>query len=159
LPLDFSGEIAIGYSCRSGAQYWEEGVNQCVAFRFDLRERKRSEEALRDQAHVNRLSAMGELAGSLAYEITQPIAAARDNARAALNFLDKEPPDLGEVREALVCVVGDTDRAAIIIDRIHDYTNKASPRKRRFDLNEAIKEVVLLARSAIAKNGVPSKPT
>jgi len=59
----------------------------------------------------------------------------------------------------LVCVVGDTDRAAIIIDRIHDYTNKASPRKRRFDLNEAIKEVVLLARSAIAKNGVPSKPT
>ena len=60
---------------------------------------------------MNRLSMMGELAASLAHEITQPIAAARNNARAALNFLDKQPPDLGEVREALGCVVGDADRA------------------------------------------------
>ena len=41
-----------------------------------------------DLAHMNRLSMMGELAASLAHEITQPIAAARNNARAALNFLD-----------------------------------------------------------------------
>jgi hypothetical protein len=125
LRVDLSGKIAIGYSCRPGAHYWEEGVNRCVAFRFDLSERMRSEDAPRDEAHVNRLSAVGELAGSLAYEITQPIAAARNNARAALNFLDKQPPDLGEVREALVCVVGDTDRAAVIIDQIHDHTKKA----------------------------------
>jgi signal transduction histidine kinase len=31
---------------------------------------------------------------------------------------------------------------------------KAPPRKHRFDLNEAINEVIVLARSAIAKNGV-----
>ena len=43
-----------------------------------------------DLAHMNRLSMMGELAASLAHEITQPIAAARNNARAALNFLDKQ---------------------------------------------------------------------
>jgi PAS domain S-box-containing protein len=107
-----------------------------------------------DLAHMNRLSMMGELAASLAHEITQPIAAARNNARAALNFLDKQAPDLGEVREALGCVVGDADRAGIIIDRIRDHVRKAPPRKHRFDLNEAINEVIVLARSAIAENGV-----
>ena len=107
-----------------------------------------------DLAHMNRLSMMGELAASLAHEITQPIAAARNNARAALNFLDKQAPDLGEVREALGCVVGDADRAGNIVDRIRDHIKKAPPRKHRFDLNEAINEVIVLARSAIAKNGV-----
>jgi PAS domain S-box-containing protein len=107
-----------------------------------------------DLAHMNRLSMMGELAASLAHEITQPIAAARNNARAALNFLDRQPADLGEVREALGCVVGDADRAGVIIDRIRDHVRKAPPRKHRFDLNEAINEVIVLARSAIAENGV-----
>ena len=97
---------------------------------------------------------MGELTASLAHEITQPIASARNNARAALNFLDRSPPDLGEVREALGCVVGDADRAGDIIDRIRDQIKKAPPRKGRFDLNEAINEVIVLARSAITKNGV-----
>jgi C4-dicarboxylate-specific signal transduction histidine kinase len=105
-------------------------------------------------AHMNRLSLMGELTASLAHEVTQPIAAARNNARAALNFLDKQPSDLGEVREALGCVVGDADRAGNIVDRIRDHIKKAPPRKHRFDLNEAIDEVIVLARSAIAKNGV-----
>jgi PAS domain S-box-containing protein len=74
-----------------------------------------------DFAHVNRVSMMGELAASLSHEITQPIASARNNARAAQNFLDKQSPDLSEVREALSCVVGDTDRAGEMIDRIRDH--------------------------------------
>jgi signal transduction histidine kinase len=85
--------------------------------------------------------------------VALPIAAARNNARAALNFLDKQARDLGEVREALGSVVGDADRAGFILDRIRDHIKKAPPRKHRFDLNEAIKEVIVLARSAIAENG------
>ena len=103
---------------------------------------------------MNRVSVMGELTASLAHEITQPIAAARNNARAALNFLDRQPPDLGEVREALHSIVGDADRAGDIVDRIRDQIKKAPPRKSRCDLNEAINEVIVLARSAIIKNGV-----
>ncbi|HEY1942940.1 MAG TPA: AAA family ATPase [Roseiarcus sp.] len=141
-----------------GSATFEEGGIQSVAFVLDLTEGKRAEEALRqlasDLAHMNRLSVMGELAASLAHEITQPIASARNNARAALNFLDRRPPELGEVREALGCIVGDADRAGDIIDRIRDHIKKAPPRKHRFDLNEAINEVIVLARSAIAKNGV-----
>jgi PAS domain S-box-containing protein len=107
-----------------------------------------------DLAHMNRVSTMGELAASLAHEITQPIAAARNNARAALNFLEQQPPDMGEVREALGSVVGDADRAGVIVDRIRDHVRKAPPGRDRFNLNEAIHEVIVLARSAIAENGV-----
>ena len=121
-------------------------------------ERSRAEEALRelesDLAHMNRLSMMGVLAASLAHEVKQPIAAARNNARAALNFLARRLPDLGEAREALGCIVGDADRAGNIIDRIRAHIKKAPPRKDRCDLNEAVTEVVELARSAISKHGI-----
>ena len=124
----------------------------------DIEDRTRAlaqlEQMQSDFAHMNRVSMMGELAASLSHEITQPIASARNNARAAQNFLDMQPPDLGEVREALGCVVGDTDRAGDIIDRIRDHMKKAPPRKGQFDLNEAINEVIVLGRSAIIKNGV-----
>src|SRR3984893_5552247 len=107
-----------------------------------------------DLAHMNRLSMMGELTASLAHEIAQPIASARNNARAALNFLDPQPPKLHKVGEALAGVVGDADRAGEIIDRIRDHIRKAPPRKARFDLHRAIEEVIVLGRSAITKNEV-----
>jgi C4-dicarboxylate-specific signal transduction histidine kinase len=125
---------------------------------LDLTERKRAEEARRqlesDFAHMNRVSMMGQLAASLAHEVMQPIASARNNARAAQHFLDMQPPDLGGVREALACVVGDVDRARDIIDRIREHIKKAPPRKERFDLNAAINEVIVMARSVIIRNGV-----
>jgi PAS domain S-box-containing protein len=125
---------------------------------MDIEDRSRAlarlEQMQSDFAHMNRVSMMGELAASLSHEITQPIGSARNNARAAMNFLDRSPPDLGEVREALGCVVGDTDRAGDIIDRIRDHIKKTPPRKEHFDLNEAINEVIELGRSAIIKNGV-----
>jgi len=107
-----------------------------------------------DFAHMNRVSMMGELAASLSHEITQPIASARNNARAAQNFLKMQPPDLGEVREALSCVVADADRSGEIIDRIREQIKKAPPRKERFDLNAAINEVIVLAQSVTVRNGV-----
>jgi C4-dicarboxylate-specific signal transduction histidine kinase len=100
---------------------------------------------------------LGQLTASIAHEVKQPIAAARNNARAALNFLDAQPQDLGEVREALGCIVGDADRAGAIIDRIRDHIKKAPQQKDRFDLNEAINEVIVLARGEITKNGVSVK--
>ncbi len=107
-----------------------------------------------DLAHMNRLSMMGELAASLAHEIAQPIATARNNARAAMHFLNRSTPDPGEVREALGCVVDDADRAGQILDRIRDHIKKAPPRKQRVDLNQAITDVIALAQGAIIENGV-----
>ncbi len=107
-----------------------------------------------DFAHVNRVSMMGELAASLSHEIAQPIASARNNARAAQNFLGMQPPDLSEVKEALACVVGDADRARDIIDRIREQMKKAPPRKERFDLNAAINEILILGQSVTNRKGV-----
>src|ERR1700686_4550944 len=105
-------------------------------------------------ARVSRVTTLGQLTASIAHEIAQPIGSARNNARAALNFLDRQSPDLGEVREALSCVVGDTDRAGDIVDRIRDHIKKAPPRKEVIDLNAAILEVTALTHSEAVKTGV-----
>jgi C4-dicarboxylate-specific signal transduction histidine kinase len=136
-------------------------LGEVVGTHIDVTERKRAQEEherLRqlesDLAHMNRISMMGELAASLAHEIAQPIATARNNAQAVLYFLDKRPPDLGEVREALDCIMSDADRAADTIERIRDHIKKAPARKDRFNLNEAVNEVIVLAQGAITKNDV-----
>jgi PAS domain S-box-containing protein len=124
----------------------------------DIEDRTRALEGLQqlqsDFAHMNRVSMMGELAASLSHEITQPIASARNNACAAQNFLDMQPPDLDKVRKVLVSLVGNADRAGIIVDRIRDHVKKAPPRKAFLDLNHAIEEVIALAQTAITRNGV-----
>ena len=79
---------------------------------------------------------------------------ARNNARAAMHFLDRSRPDPGQVREALACVVDDADRAGEILDRVRDHIKKAPPRKERVDLNQAITDVIALAQGAIIKNEV-----
>jgi C4-dicarboxylate-specific signal transduction histidine kinase len=134
---------------------------EIVATHVDVSERKRAQqehERLRqleaDLAHLNRLSMMGELAASLAHEILHPIATARNNARAGMRFLERSPPNLGEVREALACIVRDADRAKDIVARMRDHIKKAPARREPFDLNEAINEVIVTARSTIANSRV-----
>jgi PAS domain S-box-containing protein len=134
---------------------------EMVGSTIDVTERRRAREEherLRqlesELAHVNRLSIMGELTASLAHEILHPIATARNNARAAIRFLDMIPPNMAEVREALECIVRDADRGKDIVDRIRDHVKKAPPRNNRFDLNAAIDEVIEMVRTAIDKNRV-----
>jgi PAS domain S-box-containing protein len=121
----------------------------------DIEDRTRAltrlEQMQSDFAHINRVSMMGELAASLSHEIAQPIAAAHNNARAAIHFLDRTPPDLDQVSEALAGIVDNSDRAAHILERIRDQTRKAPPRKETVNLNEAIEEVIVLARSEATK--------
>ncbi|MET4482153.1 PAS domain S-box protein [Bradyrhizobium sp. F1.13.3] len=107
-----------------------------------------------DLAHMNRVSTMGEFAASLSHEILHPIATARNNARAGVRFLEMNPPNLGEVKEALGCVVRDADRASDIVGRMRDHIRKAPPRKERVYLNAAINEVLILAQSVTHRNGV-----
>jgi PAS domain S-box-containing protein len=142
LPIrDDSGRIVRWYLLATDIEDRTQALAQLEQMRLDF-------------ARMNRVSMMGELVASLSHEITQPIASARNNACAAQNFLGMQPPDWGDVSEALSCVVGDTDRAREIVDRIRDHIKKAPPRKAHFDLNEAIKEVIVLGRSAIINNGV-----
>jgi len=141
-----------------GAAMFEEDAYQGVAFVLDLTERKSAADAMREVqmelAHANRLATLGQLAASIAHEVNQPIGAVRNNANAALRFLSRDPPDLGQVKEALECVVSDTYRAGGIIGRIRDQVRKAPPRKERLELDDAIGDVIALVRGEMAKHRV-----
>src|SRR6202041_1688154 len=97
-----------------------------IALESTRRERQ-YREAQMALAHANRVATMGQLTASIAHEIKQPIATARNNARAALRFLEKSPPDVAEVREALTCIVNDADRASDVVDRIGSLVKKTLP--------------------------------
>jgi C4-dicarboxylate-specific signal transduction histidine kinase len=75
-------------------------------------------------AHVNRVATIGHLTASITHEVNQPLAAARNNLTAALNFVDRTPPDLAEVREALACAVKDNDRVSTVVGRIRALMQK-----------------------------------
>jgi signal transduction histidine kinase len=124
-----------------------------IALESTRRERQ-YREMQSELARANRVATMGQLTASITHETKQPITAVRTYAAAALRFLDKSPPDVAEVREALTCIVNETGRASDVVDRIGSLFKKAPPRKEVIDLNAAILEVTALTRSAAVKTGV-----
>jgi GAF domain-containing protein len=82
-----------------------------IALESTRRERQ-YREMQSELAHANRVATIGQLTASIVHEIKQPIATARTNASAALRFLDNSQPDLAEAREALACIVDDTDTSS-----------------------------------------------
>lgn len=148
-----------------GAAAFQEGGNEGVAFVLDLTERKRAEGALRESeealrqaqgqlAHANRVDTMGQLTASIAHEVNQPLAASVTNAEAALRWLGTHPPNLEEVRDALGRIVKNANRAGEVVGRIRALIKKAPPSRERFDLNEAVRDVIALTRSEVLRHGV-----
>ena len=163
LPLlkdnEIVGTISLGrkqvqpFTDKQISLFTDFAAQATIALESTRRERQ-FREMQSELAHANRVATMGQLTASIAHEIKQPIATARNNACAALNFLDKSPPDVAEVREALTCIVDDTDRTSDVVDRIGSLIKKAPPRKEVVDLNAAILEVTALTRSEAVKTGV-----
>jgi C4-dicarboxylate-specific signal transduction histidine kinase len=105
-------------------------------------------------AHANRVATIGHHTASIVHELRQPIGAVRTYGSAGLRWLDKIPPNLAEVRDALAGVVNAADRAGEVIDHIGALVRKAPPRNEHLDLNEAILEVSKLANNEAIKIGV-----
>ena len=148
-----------------GVTAFDERRIQVVGFVLDLSERKRAEAEARDSerryrevqaelAHAGRVATMGQLTASIAHEVKQPIAGSVTNVQAALNRLNRSTPNLKEARQALACAVKDGIRAAEVIDRIRELVRKAPPRKDRFEINGAIREVIELTRGEAVKNSI-----
>jgi len=116
-----------------------------------LFERKRAEEALRqaqaDLARVNRVNTMAELTASLAHEVNQPISAAVTAADACLSWLAGDTPNLEEARAAAMGIVKEGKRAAEIITRIRLLFKKGTPQRELVDINEVIREMIVLLRN------------
>jgi PAS domain S-box-containing protein len=139
----------------------ESGSIEFVGAVMDITERKRADEErerLRqvqaDLAHLGRMATMGELTASLAHEIRQPISAAVTNAKTCLRWLNRDEPDLAEACEAAARIVKDVTRAADIIGRISSLFKKGTLQRELIDVNELIREMIVLLRSEAGRYSI-----
>jgi signal transduction histidine kinase len=125
---------------------------------MDVTERRLAEEALRsavaDLERASRLSTMGQLTASIAHEINQPLAAIITNADACLLWLEADRPDLEEARQAATRIVRNGHRAGDIIKSIRALMRKSAPEMVSLDINDVIREVIVLMGAEFRRHGV-----
>ena len=114
------------------------------------RERLRAEAEIMNQrtelAHVTRVSTMGQLTSTLAHELNQPLGAILRNAEAAEIFLQKEKPDLEEIRAILADIRKDDRRAGHVISRMRSLLKRRSLELKSLDIAELLEEAISLAQ-------------
>ena len=124
----------------------------------DVTERRQNERTAarqRDEiAHLSRVAALGELSGSLAHEINQPLMGILSNAQAAQRFLARDEVNLDEVREILVDIVEDDKRAGEVIRRLRALLKKGEMQKRPLDINSIVDDVMRLTRNDLMNRDV-----
>jgi two-component system sensor kinase FixL len=117
----------------------------------DITERRQREIDLARErsalAHLSRVTMLGELSGSLAHELNQPLTAILSNAQAALRFMAAQEPNLEEVREILAEIVEDNSRAGGVIRRLRALFRKGEPVFERLDLASIIADVTKFVHS------------
>ena len=112
----------------------------------DISARKRAEEeAQLRRAEINRLtrvSLLGEMAGSIAHEVNQPLGAMMANASAMIHFIDRGHVDAKQLREILSSVVRDGRRASDVIGNIRDTIKKGTAAQKNVALNDIVRNVM-----------------
>jgi PAS domain S-box-containing protein len=131
----------------------------------DVTERKQSEENLRESerrnretqaelAHVSRLSVLGELTASIAHEVNQPLTGVAMYGGACLLLLDDEVPRIDQARGVVEQMIGSARHASEVIARIRALSRKGVSERVRFDMNQAIDDVIALILREINAHGV-----
>lgn len=137
-------------------------LTEYVGTIIDITQRMLAEGALRqahaELAHASRVLTVGELTSSIAHELNQPLGAIVTNGNASIRLLSRKTPDLEGTREAIDCMIGDAMRASDVIKGIRALVKKTTAQKTELDINEVIREVVVLSASELAKNQVSLRP-
>ena len=156
------------YACRKGGgeipvevalnpMPTEQGLFILVSI-IDITERRRLErEAARQRdevAHLSRVAMLGELSGSLAHELNQPLTAILSNAQAAQRFLAHNPPRLDKLAEILTDIVKNDRRAGAVIQRLRSMLRKEEAQRARLDINDVVEESLRLMRSDLLNRQV-----
>jgi PAS domain S-box-containing protein len=132
--------------------------NEYMGTLIDISERKLGAQALlnaqEDFRRVAQLTIMGELAASIAHEVNQPIAAMVTNANACLRWLADGKMDITGARKTAQSIVHDGHRAGEIIKGIYRLAKKHPPDFQPFDINVVIREVIVLMRSELERQGI-----
>jgi len=119
----------------------------------DITERNEVQAALHraqtELAHVNRVTTLGELTASIAHEVNQPLTGIVTNGSACLRLLDREPPDLVEVRSAVDSIISDGMRASEVVRRVRALSRKADVQMAELNINDLICDVVRLLQREV----------
>jgi PAS domain S-box-containing protein len=99
-----------------------------------------------DIAHLGRIAAMGEIAVSLAHELTQPLTGIMGNADAGRRLLRKGKPDLEEIRDILNDIKSDVSRARGVVQGIRGLGKKGKTVRVPVQLNDVIRKVARLVK-------------
>jgi PAS domain S-box-containing protein len=120
----------------------------------DIQDRKDAEQLRADLTHASRVSTMGELVASISHELAQPITVTTAHAKASLRWLQRDPPDLTEVRKGTERIVEAGTLASEIINRLRSLYKKSSPKRELVAINEVIYEMAGMLRTESRRHGV-----
>jgi two-component system, LuxR family, sensor kinase FixL len=128
---------------------------------LDITRRKQAElEAAhqrKDLAHLSRVTTLGELSGSIAHELTQPLSAILSNAQAAQRVLASGDADIAELRQILNEIVSEDKRASEVIRRLRLWLKKGEVQQHSLRINKVVREVLNLIRSDLINQKVNVK--
>lgn len=99
---------------------------------------------VQEMAHLDRVTALGALATSLAHELNQPLTAILANAQAAQVLLERGAASHAELREALGDIVEDDRRASDIIQRMRRLLKKGDVETSPVDVNGLCRDAIRL---------------
>ncbi|HWZ31778.1 MAG TPA: MEDS domain-containing protein [Bryobacteraceae bacterium] len=126
--------------------------------RKQMSERQRAEDALRsaqaELARVTRVTAMGELAASIAHEVTQPLTGIVTNGNACLHWLASTPPNVEKARTTVERIIRDSNLASDVIHNVRTLVKKTPPHHEPVALNDLVYRTLALASGEITRHQV-----
>ena len=105
-------------------------------------------------AHLSRVATLSALSGSLAHELSQPLASILSNAQAGQRFMSQDAPDLVELRAIFADIVSADRRAGEIIERLRTMLRRGEVALQPVSVNESLEELLRLTRSDLIARGV-----
>ena len=101
-----------------------------------------------------RLMTGDAVAAAIAHEVRQPVSAMITNAETAVRWLDRSMPNLDKARAALKRIAVDGHRAGALIGSIRAMFKTNARHRTSFDINELIKEVIVMVRSDLQRHRI-----
>jgi len=129
-----------------------------TGFVRDLTERRSQERRMHELqselVHVSRLTAMGEMASSLAYELNQPLSAITNYLRGAGTLLKSKQVDASRIRDVLDRSAEQALRAGDIIKRLREFVAKGETQQTIENPGVLLEEAAALALVGAKEQGV-----
>jgi two-component system sensor kinase FixL len=148
----FPMELAVGEVPSRGSGRFFTG------FVRDLTERQDTQARLQDlQAelmHISRLSALGEMASTLAHELNQPLSAIANYLKGGQRLLERSPPEIERAAEAMDKAAEQALRAGQVIRSLRDFVARGESEREIESLAKLVEEASALALIGAKEHGV-----